>query len=68
MLNVWCKWGEVLVAWRCVVQGHHLKLLWPYVRTCLHPQLAIVCNFNIPAGEGEKEKTDDRGRLGPTPL
>ena len=33
---MWCKRGEVLVAWRCVVQGHHLKLLWPYVRTCLH--------------------------------
>ena len=27
MLNVWCKRGEVLVAWRCMVQGHHLKLL-----------------------------------------
>ena len=26
---MWCKRGEVLVAWRCVVQGHHLKLLWP---------------------------------------
>ena len=47
---MWCKRGEVLVAWRCVVQGHHLKLLWPCVRTCHHPQPAVVCNFNIPAG------------------
>ena len=49
----------MLVAWRCVVQRHHLTLLLPYARTCLHPQPAIVCNFNILAGEGEKEKTDD---------
>ena len=32
---MWCKRGEVFVAWRFVVQSHHLKLLWPYVRTCM---------------------------------
>ena len=53
---MWCKRGEVLVAWRCVVQGHRLKLLWPYLRTCLHLQPVIVPTTSIFQPERGKKK------------
>ena len=58
---MWCKRGEMLVAWRCVVQGHHLKLLWPYVRTCLHAnwQLCAASIFQPERGEKKKLMTGD---------
>ena len=56
--------GDVLLPWCCVVQGHHLKLLWPYVPTCHRPEPAVMCNLNVPAEEGKEEQLDVRPRQG----